>query len=390
MSSLEVETADAARFLSVEHEWRDLVRRAWTPNVFMEPAVVAAAEVERPTRTLLVWARDADGGERKLVGVWAFAMVRATWLPFRILRSPLNQHLFLGTPVLDRFHLRDALVVMVDELMSRADVPGIVEARDVETGPILDLFVAIVSARKLPWRILKRMRRAKLERGLDAAAYLTNTISSARRRRLASCRRKLEALGQLEWRLVQRPELVAATFEHFLTLEGSGWKANWTRGGRALQCHPKWAEMARRVVVGLARDELVTIRSLTLNGRTIAMDVLLRSGNEAYTWKMAYDEMFRAHGPGLLLLEECTRGLLNDPLLTTADSCSYREIGIMTEFWAERRELADVVVAFRGRSFVLACVVAIRRLRHGIRKLLTSTRNRLRSAMMNLWRRLRL
>jgi hypothetical protein len=104
---------------------------------------------------------------------------------------------------------------------------------------------------------------------------------------------------------------------------------------------------------------------------------------------MAYDEKFRAHGPGLLLLEECTRGLLNDPLVTRADSCSYRETGVMAEFWAERREVADVVIGLRGRSFVLAAVVAVRRLRQVTRKLLEGARDKFRPATTGRKRRLR-
>src|SRR5690349_11513031 len=77
MDVLEVEIADAARFLTLDSEWRNLVSRAWTPNVFMEPAVVAAAESATKTRTVLVWRKLAADQERKLVGAWAFALARA-------------------------------------------------------------------------------------------------------------------------------------------------------------------------------------------------------------------------------------------------------------------------------------------------------------------------
>lgn len=381
MGSLEVETADAARFMDVQREWRDLVSRACTPNVFMEPAVVAAAEIGLQTRTLLVWATDAGRQSRTLVGVWAFAIARAALLPFRMLRSPLNQHSFLGTPVLDRLHARDALVAMVEELASRRSLPGIVEARDLEAGAILDLLLETLSARKISWQVLAKRRRAKLDCGLDAAAYLSKTLSRSRQKRLASCRRRLEALGQFGQHLVQQREPVCAAFEQFLDLEGSGWKARWITRGRAFQRHPQWVAIARRMVDGLAQDGLVIIRTLTLDNRPIAMDVQLRSGNEAYTWKMAYDENFRAYGPGLLLLDACTRDLLANPLVTRTDSCNDGEIGIMTEFWSERRELADLLIGMRGRSPAFVCVVTVTRLRHRGRDLLRTARDRLRSAM---------
>jgi hypothetical protein len=56
---ISIEVADARRFAALAGPWRTLAVRAANPNVFMEPAVVAAASetFRSKIRVLLAWPR---------------------------------------------------------------------------------------------------------------------------------------------------------------------------------------------------------------------------------------------------------------------------------------------------------------------------------------------
>jgi hypothetical protein len=55
-------------------DWDDLIARASSPNVFMNPAALVAAVVTgfAAIRLLLAW--EEDGAGRKLVGIWALQL----------------------------------------------------------------------------------------------------------------------------------------------------------------------------------------------------------------------------------------------------------------------------------------------------------------------------
>ena len=54
------------------------------------------------------------------------------------------------------------------------------------------------------------------------------------------------------------------------------------------------------------------------------MQLVVRAGTAAFTWKTAYDERFRDFSPGMLLLEDYTAALLADERIAFADSCVAR------------------------------------------------------------------
>ncbi len=375
--SLDVEVARAERFLKFESEWRDLVSRAWTPNVFMEPAVVAAAESEAAsTHTLLVWATESDGC-RRLVGVWAFAVAPAApWFPMRLLRSPLNRHSHLGTPVVDRTLAREVISAMVEEFQRNANLPSVIDASDFEDGLLLELLLGSVRTRQLPWLVLDSRRRPRLDCECGPASYLSKQLSRSRLKRIARLRRRLEQLGRLEYEMVEEPDAVCVAFEKFLALESAGWKSSRIRRGHAFLLRPQWARVARDMIAGLAKERLVSIHILKLSGREIVMDVLLRSGAEAYTWRTAFDETLRSCGPGLVMLQDYTKFLLGDPTLAVVDSCNRRDTGIMAEFWAERRAVKDVLLCTGRNPFVFSMVAIVARVRYFIRPKLRSVRDK--------------
>jgi CelD/BcsL family acetyltransferase involved in cellulose biosynthesis len=177
-----------------------------------------------------------------------------------------------------------------------------------------------------------------LASGLDAKSYFEAALSASSRKKLRQYRRRLGEKGRLETRHLQAPGAVRAAFEQYLALEAKGWKG---RAGTALLSDANDAAVARAMIAALARDGAASIFSLELDDRPVSMQVVLRAGAIAFTWKTTYDEAFGDFSPGMLLLEDYTAALLEDAGVGAVDSCAFDATSYMAT-WMERRRVADV------------------------------------------------
>ena len=96
------------------------------------------------------------------------------------------------------------------------------------------------------------------------------------------------------------------------------------------------------------------IYAIYLDGQPVSMQIVLRAGTAAFTWKTAYDETLHDFSPGMLLLEEYTAALLADPSIAYVDSCSLDDSGFMAA-WGEREAMAEMWIdSRRGGSAAFA------------------------------------
>jgi hypothetical protein len=119
-------------------------------------------------------------------------------------------------------------------------------------------------------------------------------------------------------------------------------------------------------VTGLARAGKARIDRLFAGEQPIAALVTLQSGTTAWCWKIAYDERFARFSPGVQLLIDLTRGLLDDSNVARADSCATAGHPMIDHIWRERLALADHLMrpgSRRWSAFALAC--RLERLRRG-------------------------
>ncbi|MDE1974824.1 MAG: GNAT family N-acetyltransferase, partial [Hyphomicrobiales bacterium] len=96
---------------------------------------------------------------------------------------------------------------------------------------------------------------------------------------------------------------------------------------------------------------------LQLDGRPVAMQVVLRAGSAAYTWKTAYDEALGIFSPGMLLFEDYSKAFLADPGITFIDSCACDEASFMAA-WRERKLVIDLWFDARGGASAKFAAVA--------------------------------
>jgi CelD/BcsL family acetyltransferase involved in cellulose biosynthesis len=348
-----VERVDTQQFRALETAFRSLADAAPEANAFLEPALLEAAQRADPSKpivVLLAWDAAADG---RLIGAWAFSR-EGGLLPR--LRAPAVPFASLGSPVILPDWTEDVLAAWFALLRADRTLPKLLDlnpSRD--TGPFRVALDRLVARGGCASRVTARHRRAMLASDLDADTYLRGTMSGSRRAKLRQLRAKLGRQGAVQY-VVHEGDAVPAAAETFLALEALGWKG---RRGSAMQSDAAQADFVRRALDGLAAQGLASISELTLDGRTLSMCVLLRSGGTAFTWKIAYDESCGAYSPGYQLALEDTARLLSDPATLRSDSCAAAEVGMMSEIWGERADTADLYIGVRsGRSPIFTAEMA--------------------------------
>ncbi|MGH6664953.1 MAG: GNAT family N-acetyltransferase, partial [Pseudolabrys sp.] len=353
-TNIAVETVTSARLAEIQIEWRDLIARADVANVFMHPLLLAlsACYPDSHIRILLAWQN--SGGRKRLAGFWAFAAGRPprSIIPLSVLAAPPFGQAFLASPVIDRDLLDATLQAMFDHIATDASLPKIIALDDMrDDGATTQALRRVLDARGSAPAILRRFMRPRLAATLDAKQYLEKALSASRRKKLRQRRRGLAEKGALESKIISEPEAVGRALEDFLRLEAAGWKG---RKRTALLCNPPDATFTREMMTALAPHGEAWIHALTLDGRPVSMQIVLRASATAFTWKTTYDEALHDFSPGMLLFEDYTAAFLADPGITCVDSCCYDDSGFMAS-WPERQPMVEMWIdARRGGSAAFA------------------------------------
>jgi CelD/BcsL family acetyltransferase involved in cellulose biosynthesis len=153
------------------------------------------------------------------------------------------------------------------------------------------------------------LRSPRLVLGGAPAEERTSAKFRANLRRRA---RRLQELGAVALRRAGAPGDVAGALADFLALEASGWKG---AGGSAIALHPALVRFYAQIARDAAARGALAIRTLTLDGRAIAVHLGLVHRGVYLLPKTAYDEALGHVSPGQLLqrevLAECeARGLV--------------------------------------------------------------------------------
>jgi CelD/BcsL family acetyltransferase involved in cellulose biosynthesis len=320
--------------------WLDLVSRVLEPNVFMEPGFALAAaqhlaRTDRPT-FIAVW-ETADGNARgRLLGLWPLVLPRGM---FRSHVGTLwcHKQAALGVPLLDAECAEEtiaAIFTWLAETYPRLRL--VVFPKLIRSGPTFARLLAHALGCGLEWRLLDQYQRAVL-----LANGTGTTRSKEHRARLARQRRQLEKCGIVRVDSARSCSEIRDAAEAFLALEESGWKG--ARRTALLSDGPR-AAFARTMTRRLAREGKCRIDALMLDGRPIAMGIVLRSRDRGFFWKIAYDEAFAAQSPGAQLAQEVTRIQQADDSCRLTDSCTTAGNPMIERFWPDRLPIVDLAM----------------------------------------------
>ncbi len=341
--SLAIYPASAGYDLVEELEY--LGARAIEPNLFFNPRFLAPAMPRLDDREVrLAVIRDNAGARTRLRLLVPFTVERAA-PPFgtSILRAWSNPFGPLGTPLVDHDDpagvIEDFFAMLARPHLNLPRVFALPEVR--LDGPFAALLGQFAEARGLPLAIVNQAERPHLQSQMQGEAYLRATLGGRQSRELGRQKRRLTELGRLDYTIARQPEEIRLAIETFLALEASGWKG---RARTAMAVDRYRAAFVREATQRLAERDLCRVYELTLDGTAIASLVVFIEAGVAYTWKTAYQEDHSSHSPGVLLMAEVTKSLLEDPNVEIADSCTVPDHPVMCRMWGEKRQIGTLVI----------------------------------------------
>lgn len=341
---LSVYSGHAAFSLAAELE--HLSHRSIETNIFFNPRFLAPAIPrleDKDIRLMVLRDEKNDSSRLRLVMPYAIEKPVAAGVGPSVIRSWANLFGPNGAPLIDG----DDPAGIADEfldILSRPhlNLPGVLVLPHIHAdGPAARTLRGAALLRDFPVHSTKPVTRAMLQTDKDADAYLGSVFSSHHRRGFARLMRRLGETGRLEVTLTRDAGGIFRRMEEFLALENRGWKGH---RRTAMAADRLQAAFAREMVNGMGERDMARILTLDLDGRAIASLIVLIEGGIAHTWKVAYDEAHAAFSPGMLLMIEATRFLIEDPNVSLADSCAVPDHPMMDRVWSERRMLETLVI----------------------------------------------
>jgi hypothetical protein len=184
----------------------------------------------------------------------------------------------------------------------------LIDVANVVEGNGLDRMVAL--AQTDGYRTARKRTSQTLYLPIGASAVSTSDKTPAQppwlagtrpkfRSHLRRAKRQLEEQGTLESKHYSAADPEA--LEKFYALEASGWKGE---ERTAIKCHPSTLQFYNAVAQAAARDGYLSLDFLELNGKPIAGHFGFNLRGRYFLAKAGYDEAFRRHGPGQLLVNE--------------------------------------------------------------------------------------
>ncbi|MBO1038063.1 type IV secretion system effector crotonyl transferase BspF [Brucella pituitosa] len=343
----------ASAGFELRDELDHLSNRTIEPNIFFNARFLAPAMPrleDREVRFMVM--RDENEVRSRLRFVMPYTIERPG-LPLSapVIRAWATPFGPQGTPLIDHDDpvgvLEDLFDILARDHIKMPEVLVLPEMR--ANGAVAKLIRSVAVGRQLPIVSIEQKQRPFLESNQDGETYIKQAIGAHHRRDYSRLWRRLAEKGELVHRIARTPDEVRHAFEHFLTLEASGWKG---RRGTAMAVDRFRAAFAREAVNNLAERDCVRIHTLELTGeltgelagRVVAILIVFTVSGEAWTWKTAYDETLQAYSPGTLLMIEVVKNHLEDTNITRTDSCAVPDHPVMSRLFKERETIETLVI----------------------------------------------
>jgi hypothetical protein len=328
-------------------ELEDLAGDSLERNVFYEPILAEPAVrsfgAGKQLEFVLVYRSEpgAPGQASQLCGFFPFERdTHYRGLPVTALTSFKHLHCFLCTPLIRRNGASQTFAMALDWLVAQSGAT-LVELRSIGAeGPVHQLLVQELQARRRPFWLRNWSTRAFFEPGADAESYLRGAISGLALKEVRRKERRLREQGRLVWRELELAEDARPWLDAFLRLEASGWKG---RGRSALACNALESEFfVSAATAAHARGRLMLL-GLFLDDRPLALKCNFMTGDGGFAFKIAFDEAYRAFSPGFLLEIENVRRLHRRTDIRWMDSCADAQHAMINRLWPGRRTMATVL-----------------------------------------------
>lgn len=284
--------------------------------------------LNRPEILLPVLA-NTEGAKLAVVEQGGRVLLGIAMIGNRTLSSSLSNS---GLPLIDTHLGEAALTAMLRGLPGPIVLSGIPA-----TGP----FWEALNKAAGHFAVLDRWERAGLALSGTYEDWFQQNFDRKRRNGLRRARAKFQALPDFKCELLKAEEDVAPWAAELSTLEAAGWKG---QRGTALQqagMAGAFADAARNLH---AAGKLRFWR-MTAEGHTLAMVFAVVDRGHAAFGKIAYNESYAQHSPGVAIILAATETLFAEDGMVLIDSCAIPNHPMLDHIWRDRIAMADVMVA---------------------------------------------
>src|SRR5580704_5640329 len=331
---------------TIVSELRELAARTLEPNIFYEPDFVleAANVFGRDAGAVLVWSGTSP---RKLLGFFPARIEPQRYgLSLPVLVGWTHPYAPLGTPLVERDAAEQVIAAWLAHIAEDTDLPGLVLMPFVQpSSPFAAELHTILRRGRIPSADFNVRQRAMLVPRGDRLIYVERTLGANRQNKMRRMVRRLADVGALLFMTATEPEAVARAVDDFCELEVRGWKGE---AGTAVLHHDDIRRFMKNAMSRLAEQGKVSVSRILIDGRSIASTIVLRSGDTAWFWKIAYDEDYARYSPGVVLTLAVTEDLVEDTTLLRTDSCAIPNHPMIDHIWRERLGLCDRLIGVRS------------------------------------------
>jgi CelD/BcsL family acetyltransferase involved in cellulose biosynthesis len=331
-----------------EEEWCALAAHAAEPNPFYHPAILVPAlrHLAEGAQVRLVEARDTAGSLIGLLPVLAKA--RHSRYPLGNVANWIHDQCFYGAPLLKAGNEVSAWGHILHQLDEAGWAGNFLHLDGVdEDGPTVAALTDLCTREQRGCKRIASHERALLRSSLDGESYWQAHVRAKKRKEIRRLANRLTELGSVAHRTLETNDDAGEWAEDFLKLEAAGWKGS---EGTALASIPATCSFFRDAIRNAARDGLLDMLRIDLDGAALAMLVNFRLGEGAFSYKIAFDERFARFSPGVLIELDNMRAALCDSGLKWSDSCAAPNHPMIDGLWAERRTIAQFRIQLKGRG----------------------------------------
>lgn len=340
-ASLSIEHLDAHALYDLDATaWDGLSVNALVENPFYSREVILAG-LDTIDRHTPIEALAIRGSGHTLLGLLPF---RRRWLPFETADAACNLYQQSCTPLIRQEHAAAAITAWLDAAHTVGGIPRFWRFRHVDLeSKMVELLDAALSRRSLCRTAVTRYTRPHLTRlkgGLES--HIAQILPKGRFKGINRRIRRLSELGSLRFERAREPTLAARRLEQFLQLENSGWKG---KRGSAFLANGQDAAFARAAYEPReGGGRLVTIDSLLLDERPIAISLNLQARDTAFTPKCAYDERYRRYSPGLVLDYMIVKAFYEERAMVDMDAATTQEGHVLSNLWNGWKSMGTLIV----------------------------------------------
>ncbi|MGH8388091.1 MAG: GNAT family N-acetyltransferase [Pseudomonas sp.] len=342
--------ADAEPYIEA---WEALAHAAVEPNMFYSPwALLSALEhlVGNKRFVLLFILRPTERTMRPGFVIDGFFPLfepgACALLPISAARMVRHRYCFSVAPLVRSGHESEVMRSFLHWLHRHRRSYPLLRMPDAPAdGPLADALRWALREEGRRFHEGSHWQRALMKLGDDAECYLERALSSKERREHRRKRNRLAELGDLRFRALQPSgEDLAAWLAAFVKLELKGWKGE---SQSALGSRPQSRRFFEEVAsAAYARGQLMMFE-MSLDGRPLAMLCDFLAPPAAFAFKIAFDEDYAKHSPGVLLVLEYIhrRKDLEERGVEWMDSCSNPDNTLTNRLWMERKPLCTFLLS---------------------------------------------